>query len=129
MSSNGGPNAPLPPWLKNGRPQARGGGFSPARLRGPALLIAGALIGWFARSWQTPPPVPPPPAMAQAPQCPAAVPCRSKAPAAPAAHATRPPAKKPAHPLALHPLPAEHPASEEDRRAALRAFAQAKASD
>jgi hypothetical protein len=92
------------------------------------LLIAGAIIGWFARSWQTPPPPAPPPVVAEAPQCPAAVPCRADTPAAPA-HATHLPAKKVAHPLALHPLPSERPATEEDRREALRAFAQARASD
>ncbi len=129
MPTNGGPNAPLPPWLKNGRPAARSGGFSPAALRAPALLIAGVVIGWLAHGWRTPPPAPPPPAVAEAPQCPAAVPCRAETPSAPAAHATRPPAKKPARPLALHPLPSERPASEEDRREALRAFAQARASD
>ncbi len=130
MSLNGGPNAPLPPWLRNGRSgPARSGGFSAAALRGPALLIAGGLIGWFLHVWQTPPPAPvaPPTVAAVAPQCPAAVPCRAETPSAPA-HATRP-AKKVPHPLALHPLPSEHPASEEDRREALRAFARAKASD
>jgi len=130
MASNGGPNAPLPPWLRNGgsRP-ARNGGFSPAALRGPALLIAGALIGWFARSWQTPAPAPAaPPVVAAAPQCPSPVPCRGEASSTPA-NATRPVSKKAPHPLALHPLPSERPASEEDRREALRAFARAKASD
>jgi|SRR5581483_5886123 len=129
MASNGGPNAPLPPWLRNGGPAARDGGFSPAALRGPAILIAGALIGWFAHTWLTPAPAPaPPPVIAAAPQCPAPVPCRADTAPAPA-HATKPPTKKVPHPLALHPLPSEHPATEEDRRAALRAFAQAKASD
>ena len=129
MPPTGGPNAPLPPWLKNGRQAARSSGFSPAALRVPALLIAGAIIGWFARSWQTPPPAPaPPPVVAAAPQCPATVPCRADTPAAPA-HAGHLPAKKVAHPLALHPLPSEHPATEQDRREALRAFAQARASD
>lgn len=128
MPTNGGPNAPLPPWLRNGRPAGRSGGFSPATLRGPALLIAGALIGWFVRGRQTPPAPAPPPAVAEAPQCPEPVPCRAETPSA-AGHAMRPPAKKPARPLALHPLPSERPATEEDRRAALRAFAQARASD
>jgi hypothetical protein len=129
MPPTGGPNAPLPPWLKNGRPAARSGGLSPTALRGPALLIAGALIGWFVRSWQTPPPAPaPPPVVAAALQCPEPAPCRTDSAATPA-HAARPPTKKFAHPLALHPLPSERPATEEDRREALRAFAQARASD
>ena len=129
MSPNGGPNAPLPPWLKNGRSgPARSGGFSPAALRGPALLIAGALIGWFLHVWQTPPPAP-----ARRPWSRRRRNVRRRflaarrTPSTPA-HATRP-AKKVPHPLALHPLPSEHPASEEDRREALRAFAQARASD
>lgn len=129
MPPTGGPNAPLPPWLKNGRPAVRSGGFSPAVLRGPALLIAGAIIGWFARSWQTPPPAPtPPPVIAAAPQCPEPGPCRADTAATPA-HGARLPAKKVAHALALHPLPSERPGTEEDRREALRAFAQARASD
>jgi len=130
MSPNGGPNAPLPPWLRNGRSgPARSGGFSPAVLRGPALLIAGGVIGWFLHVWQTPAPAPvPPPAVAAAPQCPDPVPCGAGTPASAPAHATKPTKKVP-HPLALHPLPSEHPATEEDRREALRKFAQAKSSD
>jgi hypothetical protein len=129
MPGSAGPNAPLPPWLKNGRQPSRSGGFSPAALRGPALLVAGAIIGWFVHEWRTPAPVaPPPPPIAEAPQCPAPAPCRADAPA-PATHAAHPPAKKSPHPLALHDLPAEKPASEENRREALRAFAQAKATD
>ncbi len=130
MPASGGPDAPLPPWLKNGRQPSRSGAFSPAAWRGPALLVAGALVGWFARGWQTPPPAAPPPApIAEAPQCPAPVPCRAETAGAPPAHAAHPPAKKAPHPLALHDLPVEKPASEENRREALRAFAQAKASD
>ena len=116
--------------MRNGRSgPARSGGFSPAVLRGPALLIAGGVIGWFLHVWQTPAPAPvPPPAVAAAPQCPDPVPCGAGTPASAPAHATKPTKKVP-HPLALHPLPSEHPATEEDRREALRKFAQAKASD
>ena len=130
MSPNGGPNAPLPPWLRNGRPgAARSGGFSPAALRGPALLIAGAvhrlvparLANAGARA-----------GAAAHGRGGAAVPGAGALPRggdAVDARARDAPGEKGPHPLALHPLPSERPATEEDRREALRAFAQAKASD
>jgi len=63
-------------------------------------------------------------------RCPAATPCASEPAGAPGAtHAGRPRGKGPAKPLDLHALPAEGPASDENRREALRAFAQQKAGD
>jgi hypothetical protein len=105
---------PLPPWLEGGRrrraPKGKGDGLTAGfggsflrRLRGPALVLAGAA-------------------------CPAPTPCATAEANATTAHPPHPHARAP-RALALHALPAETGATEENRREALRAFAQTKASD
>jgi hypothetical protein len=135
MRASPGTNAPLPPWLEKQKGAAGpggGGGVSLGWLRAPALLLAGVAIGWVLHAWRQPAPAPPLPIVAvEPPQCPASIPCGAGVPAGgpAAAHPAHAHAKTPARPLALRPLPKETPISDENRREALRAFAQAKASD
>ena len=125
--------APLPPWLAGGAAargsRRRGGGLRALRI--PALLLVAGAAGWWLHAWRHPaaPPLPPP-VVAEVLRCPAAAPCTSEpGPASGGTHAGRPHARTPAKPLDLHALPAEGPASDQNRREALRAFAQQKAGD
>jgi hypothetical protein len=136
MAAGSGSPAPLPPWLQQGRqggrPPPDGGGFSPRALRGPGLVLAGAVLGWLLHAWRqpAPPPAPPPVAAVEPLICPPAFPCSAEARSEPASpHPARAHAKTPTRPLALHPLPNEGPMTDENRREALRAFAQQRASD
>jgi hypothetical protein len=100
-------------------------------LRIPALLLAAGVAGWMLHAWRNPeaPPLRPP-VVAEVLRCPADTPCAADLTPGPAgSHPGRPHAKAPARPLDLHALPAEGPASDENRREALRAFAQQKAAD
>jgi hypothetical protein len=94
------------------------------------LLVAGA-AGWWLHAWRHPAvPALPAPVVAEVLRCPAATPCGLEpGPASGGSHAGRARARTPAKPLDLHALPAEGPASDENRREALRAFAQQKAGD
>ena len=127
---------PLPPWLRggNGRPARSRGGRSLAWLRGPALILLGGALGWMLHAWRQPSaPVAPPvaPAVAQAPvTCPAPLPCVAAAatsPIRPAPHAR--PKVAATRPATLNALPADDAPTAENRREALRAFAQQKAGD
>jgi hypothetical protein len=132
MPAGPGSPAPLPPWLDQGRRPPKGGGLSPRALRGPGLVLAGAVLGWMLHAWRqpAPPPAPPPVAAVQATACPTPLPCSAEGRSQPAAsHPARAHAKAPARPLALHPLPNEEPMTDENRREALRAFAQQRAGD
>jgi hypothetical protein len=126
---------PLPPWLTRGggRPtRPRGPGGSLRWMRGPALLLAAGALGWLLHAWRYPPTpaaAPPAPPVAQV-ACPAQLPCVTEiaTPAAhsPSAHGRGKPAPRA---LALRPLPDETGSSAENRRDALRAYAQHKAND
>ena len=116
--------------MEAGKKRAGAAGFSARALRGPGLLVAGAAIGWMLHAWRQPAAAPPPPVVpvaVEAPVCPTAVPCTTQAKSD--SHPARGHAKTPARPLALHPLPNEGPMTDENRREALRAFAQQKAGD
>src|SRR5689334_14890909 len=88
---------PLPPWLRGGRGVASGpfvsggagsgdggGGGSRGevlrRLAGPALFLAGLAAGWLLHA-PKPPPLTPPPPVAEAPTCPPQAPCGDPGPA------------------------------------------------
>src|SRR3954464_273403 len=119
---------PLPPWLRGEAGGAMGGGAARGglpprgdigrRLAAPALFLAGLAAGWLLHSPKPPPLTPP--AVAEAPQCPAPVPCTDPGPAHASAHTT-PHTRAKTGPKALVALPSEG-ASEGSRRDALRAF-------
>lgn len=124
-------SAPLPPWLTGGAVRGtRRRGPRVGALRIPALVLVAGVAGWMLHAWRHPA-LPPlrPPVVAEVLRCPDATPCAAEPASGPAGtHAGRPRVKT-SRPLDLHALPAEGPASDENRREALRAFAQQKAID
>ena len=134
-SASGSPQ-PLPPWLRGGRENRPPRAGSLGWLRAPGLVLAGVALGWLIPGWKA---TPAPAALAAAPTpasppvaCPAPPPCTAQSgnpggaasPHLPHAHS-----KPASRAMALHPLPAETAPTAENRRDALRAFAQQKADD
>jgi hypothetical protein len=126
---------PLPPWLKGGQPSRSRSGTSLGWLRGPALVLVGGALGWMLHAWRQPSaplasPAAPDVVAVQAPAaCPAPLPCVAAVAASPLHPIPHTKGKVAARPAALNPLPADDAPTAENRREALRAFAQQKASD